>query len=77
MPGQDLPGDTRFVRQPPLCRFHHRLKTHTAWHYETIGPGQFVWTSPHGHSYRRDPTGTTRIDPPDPPRPRIPHPRRP
>ena len=51
-----------------LCRFHHRLKTHTAWTYRMIAPGVFEWTSPHGHRYRRDQHGTTRIDPPDPPR---------
>ena len=28
------------VRQPRrLCRFHHRLKTHTAWRYRVTGPG--------------------------------------
>ena len=37
-----------------LCRFHHRLKTHTAWTYRMIAPGVFEWTSPHGHRYRRD-----------------------
>jgi hypothetical protein len=40
-------------------------------------PGVFEWTSPHGHHYRRDRTGTTAVDqaePPDPPS--IPSPRR-
>ena len=27
-----------------------------------VAPGIFEWTSPHGHRYRRDRTGTTRID---------------
>ena len=33
-------------------------------------PGVFEWTSPHGHHYRRDRDGTTRITPlsePEPP----------
>ena len=60
-----------------LCRFHHRLKTHTAWRYRMTAPGCFEWTSPHGHHYRRDRTGTTAIDrPADPARPGIPRPRR-
>ena len=32
-------------------------------------PGIFEWTSPHGHRYRRDHTGTTALDPPDPAHP--------
>ena len=67
------PGPTT---SPRLCRFHHRLKTHTAWRYRMTEPGVFEWTSPHGHHYRRDRRrGTTAIDPPDPPD--IPRPRRP
>ncbi|NPC45261.1 HNH endonuclease, partial [Nocardioides sp. zg-1230] len=58
-----------------LCRFHHRLKTHSPWRYEMVAPGAFEWTSPHGHRYRRDHTGTSAIDPPDDP-PGIPRPRR-
>ena len=51
------------VRQPRrLCRFHHRLKTHSAWRYRVTGPGAYEWTSPHGHHYRRDTTGTTPIN---------------
>ncbi len=36
----------------PLCRRHHRLKTHTAWTYRRTGHRTFVWTSPHGHTYQ-------------------------
>jgi hypothetical protein len=46
------------------------LKTHTAWHYRMLMPGVFEWTSPHGHHYLRDHTGTRAIDdtaPPDRP----------
>ncbi|MFC7363415.1 HNH endonuclease signature motif containing protein [Nocardioides astragali] len=70
--GRPQPGPTVTPNLAALCRFHHRLKTHTAWHYDVIGPGEFVWTSPHGHRYRRDPTGTTALDPPGIPRPRRP-----
>jgi hypothetical protein len=72
--GRPQPGPTRTDNLACLCRFHHRLKTHSAWRYETTAPGVFEWTSPHGLRYRRDHTGTTPIDPPDPPG--IPRPRR-
>ncbi len=41
-----------------LCTLHHRLKTHGHWHYRTTAPGEYAWTSPHGHTYLRDHTGT-------------------
>jgi hypothetical protein len=75
--GRPQPGGTATRNLACLCRFHHRLKTHSAWRYETTAPGVFEWTSPHGHRYRRDHTGTTdldALDPPDPPG--IPRPRR-
>ena len=59
------PGPTATWNLGALCRFHHRLKTHSAWHYEMTAPGVFVWTSPHGHRYRRDHQGTTAIEPDD------------
>ena len=68
--GRPQPGPTTTLNLAALCRYHHRLKTLTTWHYRMVGPGIFEWTSPHGHRYRRDRTGTTRIDdaePPDPP----------
>jgi hypothetical protein len=72
--GRPQPGPTQTDNLACLCRFHHRLKTHSAWTYRMVEPGVFEWTSPHGHRYRRDRTGTTAIDPPDPPD--IPRPRR-
>ena len=60
--GRPQPGPTRTDNLAALCRFHHRLKTHTAWRYRMIEPGVFEWTSPHGHRYRRDRHGTTPID---------------
>ncbi len=73
--GRPQPGPTRTANLAALCRFHHRLKTHTAWDYRMTAHGCFEWSSPHGHRYRRDRHGTSPIDPGDPPD--IPHPRRP
>ncbi|WP_224273115.1 HNH endonuclease signature motif containing protein [Nocardioides lacusdianchii] len=74
--GRPQPGPTETENLGALCRFHHRLKTHSAWRYEMTAPGVFEWTSPHGHRYRRDRDGTTALDPPDPGPPGIPSPRR-
>jgi hypothetical protein len=61
--GRRQPGPTTTSNLACLCRFHHRLKTHSAWRYTMLAPGVFEWTSPHGHRYRRDHTGTTDLDP--------------
>jgi len=65
--GRPQPGPTTSSNLACLCRFHHRLKTFTAWTYRMIAPGVFEWTSPHGHHYLRDRHGTTRIEPDDEP----------
>ena len=39
----------------PLCRTHHRVKTHTAWHYKRLDDGSYEWTAPTGHQYRVTP----------------------
>jgi 5-methylcytosine-specific restriction endonuclease McrA len=75
--GREQPGPTTTSNLAALCRFHHRLKTHSAWRYRMTQPGVFEWTSPHGHRYRRDRTGTTALDPPDPSPPRVPRQHRP
>jgi hypothetical protein len=72
--GRPQPGPTSSDNLACLCRFHHRLKTHSAWTYRMVENGVFEWTSPHGHRHRRDHTGTTDLDPPAPPG--IPRPRR-
>ncbi|GAB3019509.1 hypothetical protein GCM10011376_29260 [Nocardioides flavus (ex Wang et al. 2016)] len=72
--GRPQPGPTTTDNLATLCRFHHRVKTHSPWHYAMVAPGVFEWTSPRGHHYRRDRYGATAIDPPDPPG--IPRPRR-
>ena len=49
------PGQTRPANLAPLCRTHHRVKTHTAWHYKRLDDGSYVWTAPTGHQYRVTP----------------------
>ncbi len=44
-------GRTTSRNLAPLCRRHHRLKTHTAWTYVRTGPRTFTWTSPLGCTY--------------------------
>jgi hypothetical protein len=61
--GRPQPGPTTTSNLACLCRFHHRLKTHSPWRYTMVEPGVFEWTSPHGHRYRRDHTGTTDLEP--------------
>jgi hypothetical protein len=60
------PGQTSTDNLARLCRFHHRVKTHTTWTYQRDpdpdpgGPGSDVlrWTSPLGRRYTVDETGT-------------------
>ena len=47
----------------PLCRHHHRLKTHYRWRLKMIEPGVVLWTSPHGYVFLRDHSGTTDVTP--------------
>jgi hypothetical protein len=57
----DQGGATCTCQIAPLCRRHHRLKTHGGWRYHLLEPGSYVWTSPHGYHYLRDHTGTLDI----------------
>ncbi|WP_210650448.1 HNH endonuclease signature motif containing protein [Nocardioides sp. SYSU D00065] len=81
--GRPQPGPTTTSNLAALCRRHHRLKTHSAWRYSVTGPGRFEWISPHGHRFRRDPSGTTALAPAPPfpaarrTPPQVPPPRRP
>ncbi|GGD14634.1 HNH endonuclease signature motif containing protein [Nocardioides daphniae] len=59
--GRPQPGPTTTQNLATLCRGHHRLKTHTAWHLESPVNGVFEWTSPHGQRFRRDRHGTTDL----------------
>jgi hypothetical protein len=54
-------GATCTSQIAPLCRRHHRLKTHGGWRYYILEPGSYVWTSPHGYQYLRDHTGTLDV----------------
>jgi hypothetical protein len=68
--GRPQPGRTTTSNLACLCRSHHRLKTHTAWHYRMVAPGVFEWTSPYRHHYLRDHAGSSAIGdtaPPDRP----------
>lgn len=48
----------------PLCRRHHRLKTHRGYRYTLIEPGTWLWSTPHGLQLLRDPRGTRDVTPP-------------
>ncbi len=45
------PGQTRPSNLAPLCRTHHRIKTHTAWDYKPLDNSSYTWTAPTGHHY--------------------------
>ncbi len=47
------PGQTRPDNLAPLCRRHHRAKTHQGWSYQRNANGSYTWTSPHGHRLTR------------------------
>lgn len=54
-------GPTTEANLAPLCRHHHRLKTHTHWRYESLAPGVFLWHDPHDQRFLTTPTGTTDL----------------
>ncbi|CUR59573.1 putative HNH endonuclease [metagenome] len=56
-------GATCDCNLAPLCRRHHRLKTHTRWTYVVVEPGVFLWTTPHGYQLLRNHTGTHDVSP--------------
>ncbi|HEY1134845.1 MAG TPA: DUF222 domain-containing protein [Nocardioides sp.] len=70
-------GQTSTSNLYPLCRRHHRMKTHPEfatgrrWTYRPTDPdrgeppGAVIWTSPTGLSYVVDPDGTRPWPPPD------------
>jgi hypothetical protein len=57
----DRGGTTCSCNIAPLCRRHHRLKTHTAWGYTVLERGTYLWTSPHRYQFLRDHTGTLDV----------------
>ena len=54
-------GTTSTDNIVPLCRRHHRLKTHGRWRYIRLEAGSFLWTSPHGYQFLRNETGTLDV----------------
>ena len=65
------PGQTSTDNLAPLCRTHHRAKTHpspttaptgdTRWRYQRASAGTWLWTSPRGRRYLVHPDGTTAL----------------
>ncbi len=45
-------GPTSLDNLGPLCRRHHRAKTHGGWRLEARPDGGATWTSPAGRRYR-------------------------
>ena len=43
-------GLTTPANLAPLCRRHHRLKTHGGWTYQRLPDGDIEWTTRHGHA---------------------------
>lgn len=67
------PGQSTSSNLAPLCRAHHRAKTHRGrhgiWAYRRVAPATYLWTSPLGQTYLRDPVGTINLtSPPQPTR---------
>ncbi|NHC22251.1 DUF222 domain-containing protein [Nocardioides sp. IC4_145] len=59
-------GPTATENIGPLCRRHHRAKTHGGWQQTSPSPGTYRWTSPSGTTYTVDHHGTVDHDT-DPP----------
>jgi hypothetical protein len=51
-------GSTCSHNTAPLCRRHHRAKTHGAWDYTVLDRGTYLWTTPNGIKLIRDHRGT-------------------
>ena len=54
-------GATCTCQLAPLCRRHHRLKTHGGWTYTILEPGSYLWSSPHRYQFLRDHEGTLDV----------------
>ncbi len=44
------PGQTSPEHLAPLCRHHHRVKTHGRWTYRRLPDGSYRWTTPTGRT---------------------------
>jgi hypothetical protein len=58
---QGPPGQTASTNLAPLCRTHHRFKTHAGWTYVSLRPGTYLWTSPGGRAYLRQGMSTQEL----------------
>lgn len=65
-------GPTCTCNLAPLCRRHHRAKTHadnhvgnayTWWNYESLGEGKYLWKGPKGSVLLRTNAGTYDVTP--------------
>jgi len=57
----DERGPTCDCNVGPLCRFHHRLKTHGRWLFTRLDETSVLWRSPNGLSFLRDHTRTRAV----------------
>lgn len=55
------PGQTGLHNAAPMTRFHHRIKTFGLWRVSQLGPGAYLWHSPHDYCWLVDPTGTHKV----------------
>jgi hypothetical protein len=55
------PGQTGPHNAAPLFRRHHRLKTFGRWRLTQLGPGSYLWRSPHGYCFLVDANGTHKV----------------
>lgn len=60
----DQGGPTCPCNLAPLCRRHHRLKTHAGWTYTSIEPGVHLWRDRYAQSFLRTRDGTTDLTKP-------------
>lgn len=54
-------GPTCACNLAPLCRRHHRAKTHGGWSYVMVTPGTYLWYSPSGVTWLVDGVGTYAV----------------
>jgi hypothetical protein len=57
-------GPTADHNLAPLCRHHHRLKTHAGWRYTKVAPDHFLWSDPHQQTFLRYRDGSIKLTPP-------------
>ncbi|HWJ83471.1 MAG TPA: hypothetical protein VNS55_14625 [Nocardioides sp.] len=58
-------GSTCPCNLVPLCRRHHRAKTHhEGWRYVVVEPGRYLWLAPNNRHFLVDHRGTRALDPP-------------